>query len=192
VNLLAKKSSLLVLAAVGILIWIVYVWVTGQGDGKLIRQGFTPVNEQMKQLIDQTSEASSRDLSSKPTKDGSSGGSTDISVGPSASASTTTPAGSSAPDKNITSMDKDSAKHAAAVSTPSKSTAKASSLVELNTATLAQLDALPGIGESKAKAILAYRMEKGSFKKVEDLLEVKGIGEKMLVKIKPLVYVQQP
>ncbi len=60
--------------------------------------------------------------------------------------------------------------------------------INLNTATAGQLDELPGIGASRAQAILELRKKLGgSFKSVDQLLEVKGIGEKMLQKIKPLV-----
>nr|WP_275691065.1 helix-hairpin-helix domain-containing protein [Paenibacillus aceris] len=59
----------------------------------------------------------------------------------------------------------------------------------MNTATLKQLNDLPGIGESKAKAILDYRMKKGRFSRIEELTEVKGIGDKILEKLKPLLYV---
>ena len=58
--------------------------------------------------------------------------------------------------------------------------------MDLNTATLEQLDEVPGIGESKAKAILDYRLKKGRFSRIEELIEVKGIGEKMLEKLKVL------
>ena len=60
--------------------------------------------------------------------------------------------------------------------------------INLNTATAEQLDALPGIGASRAKAILEVRERLGGrFTQVEQLLEVKGIGEKMLEKIRPHV-----
>jgi len=49
-------------------------------------------------------------------------------------------------------------------------------LVNLNTASASELDALTGVGPSTAKAIIAYRTKKGSFSKVEDLLNVPGIG----------------
>jgi competence protein ComEA len=68
-------------------------------------------------------------------------------------------------------------------------TAKTSVKIDLNKATLEQLDALPGIGETKAKAILSYRQEKGSFTKVEQLLEIKGIGTKILAAIKSMIYI---
>ncbi|MCU7554906.1 helix-hairpin-helix domain-containing protein [Alteromonas sp. ASW11-19] len=55
--------------------------------------------------------------------------------------------------------------------------------LDLNSATLAQLTALPGIGERKAQAIIDYRDEVGRFVEVEQLTEVKGIGEKMLAKL---------
>ncbi|NOV03543.1 helix-hairpin-helix domain-containing protein [Paenibacillus sp. LMG 31457] len=61
--------------------------------------------------------------------------------------------------------------------------------LDLNAATLKQLNDLPGIGESKARAILDYRTKKGRFSRIEELTEVKGIGGKMLEKLKPFLYV---
>jgi len=67
--------------------------------------------------------------------------------------------------------------------------ATASSPVNLNTATQAQLETLPGIGAKAAERILEYRQKNGTFKKVEDLMNVKGIAEKTFLKLKPLVTV---
>lgn len=58
------------------------------------------------------------------------------------------------------------------------------SLVSINTATLEELMTLEGIGEAKAKAIIAYREENGPYQNIEDLLKVSGIGESLLAKIK--------
>lgn len=60
-------------------------------------------------------------------------------------------------------------------------------LVNLNTATAADLDALPRIGPAIAGRIIAWREENGPFASVEDLLAVSGIGEKMLETLRPLV-----
>ncbi|RYL90379.1 helix-hairpin-helix domain-containing protein [Sporolactobacillus sp. THM19-2] len=57
--------------------------------------------------------------------------------------------------------------------------------VNVNTADEQTLQNLPGIGPSKAKAIIQYRQEKGPFKSLEELTEVSGIGEKSLEQIKP-------
>ncbi|NNU83048.1 ComEA family DNA-binding protein [Geobacillus sp. BMUD] len=61
--------------------------------------------------------------------------------------------------------------------------------VAINTATEEELMQLPGIGPAKAKAIVAYREEHGPFQQVEDLLNVAGIGEKTLEKLKPYLLV---
>lgn len=62
--------------------------------------------------------------------------------------------------------------------------------VDLNTASVADLAALPGIGESKAKAIVAWR-EATPFRSVDELRDVKGIGDKMLEKLRPRLTVSQ-
>jgi competence protein ComEA len=72
------------------------------------------------------------------------------------------------------------------------SSASASAPINLNTATAAQLETLPGIGKSTAERILEYRQKNGSFKKVEDLMNVRGVGEKSFLKLKPLVTVAPP
>ena len=67
--------------------------------------------------------------------------------------------------------------------------ATAASPVNLNTATQAQLETLPGIGAKAAQRILEYRQKNGSFKKVEELMNVQGIGEKAFLKLRTLVVV---
>ncbi|NLT94152.1 MAG: competence protein ComEA [Clostridia bacterium] len=59
--------------------------------------------------------------------------------------------------------------------------------INLNTATLEQLDSLTGIGPSKAQAIIDYRNSKGGFKSIEELMNVKGIGQATFDKIKDQV-----
>lgn len=62
-----------------------------------------------------------------------------------------------------------------------------SGVVNLNTATQEELQLLPGIGESRARAVIEARKRRGGFQKVEDLLEVKGIGEAGLERLRPHV-----
>ncbi len=62
-------------------------------------------------------------------------------------------------------------------------------IVNLNAASVAQLESLPGIGAKTAALIVEYRQKNGGFKKVEELMNVKGIGEKSFLKIKALVTV---
>ncbi|MFA3790773.1 ComEA family DNA-binding protein [Aliiglaciecola sp. SL4] len=62
--------------------------------------------------------------------------------------------------------------------------------ININTATANDLEALPGIGAKKAQDIVAYRKANGSFKRVEDITNVKGIGDRMLAKLKTSVSVK--
>jgi competence protein ComEA len=62
-------------------------------------------------------------------------------------------------------------------------------LININTATQAELESLPGIGPSKAAAIIAYREEHGPFRRPEDLQEVSGIGPKTWEQLKDKVTV---
>ncbi|WP_025028831.1 helix-hairpin-helix domain-containing protein [Caldalkalibacillus mannanilyticus] len=67
---------------------------------------------------------------------------------------------------------------------PSSST---SGKISLNQGTAKELESLPGIGPSKAQAIIQYREQNGPFKKVEDLLNISGIGPKVFERVKDLV-----
>lgn len=62
--------------------------------------------------------------------------------------------------------------------------------VNLNTATLEELDGLPGIGPTLATRIIQYRAQNGPFNALEELLNVSGIGEKKLADLKDLVTVR--
>ncbi|MBE7567452.1 MULTISPECIES: ComEA family DNA-binding protein [Acidithiobacillus] len=57
--------------------------------------------------------------------------------------------------------------------------------VNINTADVAALDSLPGIGPAKAQAIVEYRKAHGSFKTLDDLARVHGIGSKLLERLRP-------
>jgi len=59
--------------------------------------------------------------------------------------------------------------------------------VSINSATLDQLTSLPNIGEKIAQRIIDYRTQVSSFRSIEDIMNVKGIGEKMFEKIKDLI-----
>ena len=79
--------------------------------------------------------------------------------------------------------------HAAAAQSkpPAPAAAKpaAGAIVNLNTASTADLQALPGIGAKTAERIVEYRQKNGPFKKVEELMNVRGVCEKNFLKLKP-------
>ncbi|MFV4953742.1 helix-hairpin-helix domain-containing protein [Lactobacillus delbrueckii] len=99
-------------------------------------------------------------------------------------------------DKTEAAQTANSAAASAPASSPSASASSASSvssstsgaasgyLINLNTATASDLQKLNGIGEKKAEQIIAYRQEKGSFKSIDELKEVSGIGDKTFAAIK--------
>ena len=60
--------------------------------------------------------------------------------------------------------------------------------VDLNSATAAELEALPGIGPRTAELIVQYRQEQ-PFTRVEDLMNIRGIGERTFLRLRPLVRV---
>src|SRR5207244_10663523 len=65
-------------------------------------------------------------------------------------------------------------------------TASASSaVINLNTASVSDFEGLPGIGAKTAARIVEYRQKNGPFKKVEELMNVRGVGEKNFLKLKP-------
>ena len=69
---------------------------------------------------------------------------------------------------------------------------KPAGLININTATVEELQQLPGIGEVTANAIIAYREEKGPFQIKRDLLKVKGIGEKTYEELKNMITTKEP
>ncbi len=75
---------------------------------------------------------------------------------------------------------------------PSKETDESvlgTTLININTAGINELMTLSGVGEAKAKAIIEYREKNGSFKSIEDIKNVSGIGEAAYQKIKDYITV---
>jgi competence protein ComEA len=74
--------------------------------------------------------------------------------------------------------------------TPKPAVAAASTqVINLNTATAIQIATLPGIGPKAADLIVQYRQKNGNFKKVEEIMNVRGIGEKTFLKLKGRIIV---
>ncbi len=62
--------------------------------------------------------------------------------------------------------------------------------IDLNTATIEQFEQLPGIGPTTAKAIVRFREKSGPFRRVEDLLAIRGITKKRLEKLRSYIIVE--
>jgi competence protein ComEA len=75
---------------------------------------------------------------------------------------------------------------------PAEAKASAAQVVNINTAPAEQLERLPGVGPKTAARIIEYRQKNGGFKKVEELMNVRGIGEKAFLKMKAQLTVAAP
>jgi len=75
---------------------------------------------------------------------------------------------------------------------PADSAASARARVDLNRATAAELDALPGIGPVLARRIVEHRERFGPYRRVQDLLDVPGIGPKLFAKLEGRVAISAP
>ena len=69
-------------------------------------------------------------------------------------------------------------------------TVAAVAVVNINQATVAELQRLPDVGQVTAERIVAYRTEKGPFRSSDELVKVKGIGQKKLEKLKDYIVVE--
>lgn len=76
-----------------------------------------------------------------------------------------------------------------AVGGETKEVRQSPSLLDLNRATVGELEALPGIGAVLAQRVIEFRTSAGGFRRIDDLREVKGIGSKKFDRIKALVTV---
>jgi competence protein ComEA len=82
---------------------------------------------------------------------------------------------------------------AAAAASPIASAAPAvSGVLNLNTASVEELTRLPGVGPSRAQAIIELRKRLNGFKTLEDLMKVRGIGRKTFRKLEPMLRLQGP
>lgn len=76
------------------------------------------------------------------------------------------------------------------VSDENPSATNSGGLININTATMEELDSLPGVGPSTAQKILAHRQEQGLFTSIEEIMDVSGIGEAKFGQIEALITVE--
>ena len=75
---------------------------------------------------------------------------------------------------------------------PAAKAAAPGAVVNINTASVGELDALPGIGAKTAALIIEYRQKNGPFKKIEEVMNVRGVGEKNFLKLRTQLSVGAP
>jgi competence protein ComEA len=73
----------------------------------------------------------------------------------------------------------------AVTQSPSSTQSEPAFVVNLNTATLTELQRLPGVGVRTAERIIEFREKNGPFKKIEEVMNVQGIGEKTFLRLRP-------
>ncbi len=76
------------------------------------------------------------------------------------------------------------AQQPAAAPKPEARAAKPAAIVNINTASVSELQELPGVGAKTAARIVDYRTKKGPFRKIEELMNVQGVGEKSFLKLR--------
>jgi competence protein ComEA len=64
--------------------------------------------------------------------------------------------------------------------------------IDLNTATVKELEQLPGVGPTTAKAIVEFRTKAGRFRRISDLLVIRGISEAKLTRMRPYITIGPP
>lgn len=170
-----KKFTLLVaaLTAVVCALTVVYNFASMPAYG----------NAEVSAVALYTSASSSQDFTSSLPQNSSSSvtaSSTEASDTPSDSVSNSSSAYVTA---KASSTARTSSRRAAASSSKAKATT--ANPVNLNTATLAQLESVPYIGATRAQEIITYRNAHGPFKNINDLDSVKGFGAKMIAKVSP-------
>jgi len=168
------------------------LWGAMSDRGGGMPDGWEPVNERVTTaLATANAEGEEEAGAEQSSRDASRGSGTEVSTGDGSAADKTNAAHTEA-----SALVEDSAQAPPAVATGGASAADSAggaageatdNLLDLNAATATQLDALPGIGPAKAQAIIADREANGRYTAVDELTRVKGIGDKMLDKLRPYV-----
>lgn len=162
-----NNKLILYFGVTGIILGLVVMLMIVFSRATPVGENIIQMNESMEQLLNQQSDLKSAPIASnKP-------------------ASTIIPQSTPGPASNPTTV----SPHP--VSTPAASSNLESDKIDLNTATVEQLDELPGVGPSKAKEIIKYREKNSGFESIEDLQNVKGIGPKIFEKLRPYIYVSK-
>ncbi|WP_229752472.1 ComEA family DNA-binding protein [Paenibacillus physcomitrellae] len=166
--------------------------------------GWAPVNEAMAAAVEDHGQVSSGTLvseSKKPVESaasgsaapaGQSGTSTAGASGSTASPVSTSGASSTSADSMATATAPGtsaglSGQEPGGMPADAAAAAASSSVISINTAGTSELQEIPGIGEKKAQAIIEYRNQQGVFSSLDELKNVKGIGDKMFEKMRPYI-----
>ncbi|QJD83686.1 ComEA family DNA-binding protein [Cohnella herbarum] len=178
-----KITAISLLIMGGILLGYVFL----QGSTSASIPGWSPVNEPLEDAIDDLT--ATRSSTTEPIAGSTNDSPSDTPL-PSGRTESTADVSR---ETGVTPITTESPASSADLSPPPPHSVAAqpeipsSGLIDLNQAIQSQLETLPGIGPSKAKAIITYREQHGGFQNIDQLLEVKGIGPKVYEKISDLV-----
>ncbi len=75
---------------------------------------------------------------------------------------------------------------------PTTPAPQAVKMININTASAPELETLPGIGPAMSARIIEYREKNGPFQKIEELMNVQGIGERVFLRLRPQITVSTP
>ncbi|MEK4512186.1 ComEA family DNA-binding protein [Paenibacillus sp. FSL K6-2524] len=173
------KKEYMLIAVVSAIIGAGLMFVAVGGNGNSGIEGWVPVNSEVVSAMEKNVDAVDNPTGNAVTDAVKPA---DISKQDIANGNPET--SSESPELNASSTAKTEIDISETTISPVQHQQQQSDLININTAGLAELQDIPGIGEKKAQAIVDYRNTHGAFTSVSDLTKVKGIGDKMLQKMK--------
>lgn len=196
-----RNRLILYIGLAGVILVVVLVLMIVFSRTNPVGQSITELNASMEQLLNQQSQDKASQGKKTTTQSEAtikpSDAPVNTPINPNATSSNTSSNMSTSDQSSVSSTAPSPASSGIQSGTSSEAPIQASKgqvpssadKLDINTATAEQFDELPGIGPSKAKEIVKYRDANKRFNSIDELTNVKGIGPKILEKLRSLVYV---